>query len=125
MTTTQRAPTPANSAADTTALAASAPAANRPSAPRKAGEGPGRRQPLAVNMPAATVQTQLQTQDDPPDLRLPHERDQSAVDTTAPAPDPMMVQAAKDLAAGLVDTDLHNLPGLDAERQRTLLHRAR
>ena len=125
MTTTQRAPAPANSAADTTALAASAAAANRPSGPRKAGEGPGRRQPLAVNMPAATVQTQLQTQDDPPDLRLPHERDQSAVDTTALAPDPMMVQAAKDLAAGLVDTDLHNLPGLDAERQRTLLRQAR
>ena len=125
MTTTLRAPAPANSAADTTALAAPAPAANRPSAPSKAGEGPGRRQPLAVNMPAATVQTKLQTQDDPPDLRLPHERDQSAVDTTALAPDPMMVQAAKDLAAGLVDTDLHNLPGLDAERQRTLLRRAR
>ena len=125
MTTTQHAPAPAESAADTTALAASEPAANRPSAPRKAGEGPGRRQPLAVNMPAATVQTRLQTQDDPPDLRLPHERDQSAVDTTALAPDPMMVQAAKDLAAGLVDTDLHNLPGLDAERQRTLLRQAR
>ena len=125
MTTIKPAPAPVDRHADTAAAPASAPAANRSRPSNKAAEGPGRRQPLAVNMPAATVQTQRQTQDDPPDLRLPHERDQSAVDTTALAPDPMMVQAAKDLAAGLVDTDLHNLPGLDAERQRTLLRRAR
>jgi len=114
------APAPAPAPATATATATA-----RVRAPNKAAEGPGRRQPLAVNMPAATVQTRVRTQDDPPDLRLPHERDQSAVDTTALAPDPMMVQAAKDLAAGLVDTDLHNLPGLDAERQRALLRRGR
>ena len=125
MTTTKRPLTPVDRLADTAAAAATAPATTPIRATNKAAEGPGRRQPLAVNMPAATVQTRLQTQVDPPDLRLPHERDQSAVDITAPAPDPMMVQAAKDLAAGLVDTDLHNLPGLDAERQRNLLRQAR
>ena len=125
MTTTQRPNAPVDSQVDTEAASATAPATTRIRASNKAAEGPGRQQPLAVNMPAATVQTRLQTQDHPPDLRLPHERDQSAVDITAAAPDPMMVQAAKDLAAGLVDTDLHNLPGLDAERQRTLLRRAR
>lgn len=99
--------------------------APRPRPPRKAAEGAGRRRPLAVNLPEGTVQTQRLAKDDTPDLRLPHERDQSAVDTTAAAPDPMMVQAAKDLAEGQVDTDLHNQPGLDAERQRELLRRAR
>jgi len=32
-----------------------------------------------------------------------------------------MVQAARDIANGLVDTDLHNTPGLDAERRAELL----
>ena len=125
MTTAKRTSAPIDRQVDTAVAAAKPPATTRFRATNKAAEGPGRRQLLAVNMPAATVQTRLQMQDDPPDLRLPHERDQSAVDITAPAPDPMMVQAAKDLAAGLVDTDLHNQPGLDAERQRALLRRAR
>lgn len=77
--------------------------------------------PLAVNMPAAQAHTTSLPNAQTPDLRLPHERDQSAVDTTAAEPDPMMVQAAKDLAAGQVDTDLHNQPGLDAQRRRDLL----
>ncbi len=99
-----------------------------PSTPNPAtapASGPGNPDPLAVNLPAAQVRTSHQPGPRPPDLRLPHEHDQSAVDTTSDAIDPMMAQAARDLAAGQVDTDLHNQPGLDAERQRELLKRAR
>jgi hypothetical protein len=46
-------------------------------------------------------------------LALPHERDQ-ATKTTAAAPDPVMVQAKRDIDAGLVDTDMRATPGLDA-----------
>jgi len=53
-------------------------------------------------------------------LALPHERDESTGQTAA-EPDPVIVQAARDIAAGLVDTDLHNTPGLDAQRQKELL----
>lgn len=49
-------------------------------------------------------------------LALPHERDEST-DDTAQAPDPMMVQAKRDIDAGLVDTDMHATPGLDAQRR--------
>lgn len=48
-----------------------------------------------------------------PGLALPHERDEST-NATAEAPDPMMVQASRDIAAGLVDTDMHATPGQDA-----------
>ncbi|MDP3884526.1 hypothetical protein [Hydrogenophaga sp.] len=55
-----------------------------------------------------------------PDLPLPHERDQ-AVDATADAPDPQMAQAQRDIDAGLVDTDMHATPGLDAQRRTRLV----
>ena len=55
-----------------------------------------------------------------PDLPLPHERDQS-IDATAPAPDPKMVQAHRDIEAGQVDTDMHATPGLDAKRRAQLV----
>lgn len=55
-----------------------------------------------------------------PDLPLPHERDQS-IDATADAPDPKMVQAKRDLDAGLVDTDMRATPGLDAKRREGLV----
>lgn len=55
-----------------------------------------------------------------PDLPLPHERDQS-VDATATAPDPQMVQAQRDIDAGLVDTDMRATPGLDATRRARLV----
>lgn len=55
-----------------------------------------------------------------PDLPLPHERDQS-VDATADAPDPQMVQAQRDIKAGLVDTDMRATPGLDAKRRARLV----
>ncbi len=55
-----------------------------------------------------------------PGLALPHERDEST-DTTAEAPDPMIVQAKRDIDAGLVDTDMHATPGLDAELRERLV----
>jgi hypothetical protein len=55
-------------------------------------------------------------------LPLPHEREQQLGDI-ASEPDPVIEQAARDLAAGQVDTDLRATPGLDAERRAELLRR--
>lgn len=52
---------------------------------------------------------------------LPHERDETTSPDPAPL-DPVIVQAKKDLDAGLVDTDLRNPPGADAERRAQLLN---
>jgi len=56
----------------------------------------------------------------PAGLALPHERDEST-QATAQAPDPMMVQAKRDIDAGLVDTDMHATPGLDANLRERLV----
>ena len=53
-------------------------------------------------------------------LALPHERDESA-DVTAQAPDPSMLQAKRDIDAGLVDTDMRATPGLDAPLRARLV----
>ena len=53
-------------------------------------------------------------------LALPHERDEST-QTTAAAPDPVMVQAKRDIDAGLVDTDMRATPGLHAELRARLV----
>ena len=53
-------------------------------------------------------------------LALPHERDES-IDTTAEAPDPLMVQAQRDIDAGMVDTDMRATPGLDAKLRARLV----
>ncbi len=53
-------------------------------------------------------------------LRLPHEQDESA-DQTAAKPDAVIVQAHRDLAAGMVDTDMRATPGLDAQRRAGLV----
>lgn len=56
----------------------------------------------------------------PAGLALPHERDEST-NTTATAPDPKMVQAKRDIDAGMVDTDMHATPGLDAALRERLV----
>lgn len=56
------------------------------------------------------------------DLALPHERDES-IEGTAATPNPVIEQAAKDIEAGQVDTDLRNPGGLDAERRDALVKR--
>jgi hypothetical protein len=53
-------------------------------------------------------------------LALPHERDEST-GATAKVPDPLMVQAKRDIDAGLVDTDMRATPGLDAKRRSRLV----
>lgn len=54
------------------------------------------------------------------ELKLPHERDQSVSDSTSAIgdADPRMLQAKKDLDAGQMDTDMRNVPGVDADRRR-------
>jgi len=103
--------------------------ASPPAAPPPAtseASGAGRPGPLVVNMPAARVGTREQTPGaGAPDLRLPHERDQSAIDTAPVHTDDRIAQAAKDLAAGQVDTDLHNPGGQDDEQRRRLMEQAR
>lgn len=49
-----------------------------------------------------------------PGLPLPHERDESP-DPADVAPDPVIVQAKRDIDAGMVDTDMRATPGLDAK----------
>jgi hypothetical protein len=53
-------------------------------------------------------------------LALPHERDES-IGEVAPAIDPVMAQAGRDIDAGLVDTDMRATPGLDAQRRAALV----
>lgn len=55
-----------------------------------------------------------------PTLALRHERDES-VNATAVTPNPTIVQAKRDIDAGLVDTDMHATPGLDAELRAKLV----
>jgi hypothetical protein len=54
------------------------------------------------------------------ELPLPHERDQ-ATGQISHEPQDVIRQAKADLDAGLIDTDLHTTPGLDAERRDELL----
>lgn len=49
-------------------------------------------------------------------LKLPHERDEHT-DMTNDKPDPVILQAYKDLKQGQVDTDMRATPGQDAERR--------
>lgn len=69
--------------------------------PRQRGTGKPRQRPLS-------------------DPALPHERDERPDGAPVP-PDPRIEQAARDLAAGQVDTDLRATPGLDAARRRKLV----
>ena len=64
------------------------------------------------------------------ELALPHERDESpgtastgqaGAGAAGQRQQRVLRQAAEDLAAGQVDTDLHATPGLDAEQRDALL----
>ena len=55
-----------------------------------------------------------------PDLPLPHERDQ-AHGAARKTTDPVIEQAAHDVASGQVDTDMRAQPGLDAQRREQLV----
>ena len=55
------------------------------------------------------------------DLALPHEHVESVATAVATEPDPVMLQAKRDLDAGMVDTDMHATPGLDAARRKEMV----
>jgi hypothetical protein len=79
---------------------------------------PKNRRPIGRQLatPSRSVKAPLSA----PGLALPHERDES-LGSNAQAPDPMMVQAQRDIDAGQVDTDMHATPGLDAKRRESLV----
>lgn len=54
------------------------------------------------------------------ELLLPHEIDQS-IPNVAVLPDPVIVQAKRDIDAGLVDTDMHATAGLDAALRKKMV----
>jgi hypothetical protein len=75
---------------------------------------------LRIDQPTKRPSVPAAAQDD--DAPLPHERDQ-AVGEVSDEPDPVIVQARRDIEAGLVDTDMRATPGLDAERRARLVAR--
>lgn len=81
-------------------------------------------QPLPVKGPANVGNAPIAPGSAAPtggeDLPLPHERDESAT-SVAEAPDPVIQQAKRDIDAGLVDTDMHATPGLDAVRRKQMV----
>lgn len=77
---------------------------------------PTSRRPVDLQLPAPRRRGRAVAT---PSAPLPQERDGS-VNATAVEPDPIIVQAKRDIDAGLVDTDMRATPGLDAAR-RTLL----
>jgi hypothetical protein len=93
--------------------------ARRPNPPRPSGAASVGKPPLAPGTP------DLAGPDAPGGaagrgLPLPHERDESTGGAPAPTPE-VIRQAARDIEAGLVDTDLRATPGLDAPRRDALL----
>lgn len=82
----------------------------------------GRRGSASIAPPATTGTTApaLPTNVTGVELPLPHERDQGLAQV-AGTPDPLMLQAMRDLDAGQVDTDMRAMPGLDAERRNHLV----
>ena len=73
-----------------------------------------------IHRPAPTVASPRRTQKQTDAPLLPHERDEF-VGAVAHAPDPRLVQAKKDIDAGMVDTDMWTTPGLDAARREALV----
>ncbi len=73
--------------------------------------------PSTASKPAAQKASKTTPDNPTKPLTLPQERE-GALDYVNPEPDPVIERAARDLAEGQVDTDLHATPGLDAERLR-------
>ncbi len=68
-------------------------------------------------LPEATVNTSAKVENDG-QRRMPHERDEAPDDQNA-KPRGVMKQAASDIERGLVDTDLHNQPGVEAVKRHS------
>jgi hypothetical protein len=64
-----------------------------------------------TKLPEASVDTTAKVNQGG-DHRLPHERDESP-EGLDPQPRSVGKQAASDIERGLVDTDLHNIPGVE------------
>lgn len=77
-----------------------------------------KRRPVGRQAPTAPRTTKAPLS--PAGLALPHERDESP-DAPATSPDPVIAQAKRDLDAGMVDTDMHATPGLDAKQRSRLV----
>ena len=73
-----------------------------------------------VGRQVATTQRSASTPGPADRLALPHERDEPTL-ATAEAPDPVIAQAKRDIDAGMVDTDMHATPGLDANLRAFLV----
>ena len=80
------------------------------------------RNPAAARRDDGRRKTATDRDTDPsrPDPAMPHERDEGATPTSGPV-DRKVAQAARDLEAGQVDTDLRATPGLDAARRARLV----
>jgi hypothetical protein len=77
---------------------------------------PRARQPVGRQLP--TPPRNLKT---PPPAPRPPDRRGEPVADTAGAPDPVIVQAKRDIDAGMVDTDMRATPGLDAALRAQLV----
>ena len=73
-----------------------------------------------IPTPVTTIATPRDDTDPHPALPPPHGPDQS-ITNVAEAPDPVMQQAKRDVDAGLVDTDMHATPGLDAALRKKMV----
>jgi hypothetical protein len=90
--------------------------------PSGRGAGRPRARVQGATLAAQTSATDRRAATPGPAPALPNERDES-VGAVAAAPDPVVQQAAHDIAAGLVDTDLRGSAGVDAERRDALVRR--
>jgi len=91
-----------------------------PSAPAQA--SPPVQAPIAVGKAPIAPDDPLFSDDK--GAPLPHERDESVGDV-AREPNPVIAQAAKDIAAGQVDTDMRNSGGQTHARRDELLRKER
>jgi len=84
---------------------------------RASGAEPGMRHHAVEKAPIAPGSSPSADREN---LALPLERDE-APGVTNPDPSGVMLQAKRDIESGLVDTDLHATPGLDAARRKQLV----
>jgi hypothetical protein len=80
---------------------------------------PRSKRPIGRQLPTPRRNTRTPAPAGP--LPLAQDGGSAPIKTTAAEPDPVMVQAKRDIDAGMVDTDMRATPGLDAERRARLV----